>query len=202
MARIFLPALLIVLIVGGAMFAVISRRAPAPPAPAPAASETVDPYADLDVDALIEDELLTEPEVTDADLSADADAALDADESALTEVIVDVGTRPQPATNTNTNAPAPAPAQTVRAAIVANDLRFTPAEVRAPRGARVELTFQVAEEEVYYGGLSIRSSVFNTGPIAKGASKTVSFTADQSFTFSSYWPTSGVKKADGQLIVE
>ncbi len=178
------------------MFVFISRRAARTPVTAPPAAVTDDAFADLDIDALLEDDLLGDLEMTDDDLAGEDDAALDAGEAALSAITVDAAPRVTPRPEADAAAP------TVAATIVADDLRFTPAEVRAPRGATVTITFQVAEEEVYYGGLSVRSEVFNTGPIAKGASKTVSFTADQGFTFSSYWPTSGVKKADGRVIVE
>lgn len=178
------------------MFLVVSRRASPAPVAAPPAAVADDAFADLDVDALLEDDLLDGLEMTDDDLAGEDDAELDAGEAALSAITVDAGARATPRPEAEAAVP------TVSATIVANDLRFTPAEVRAPRGATVSITFQVAEEEVYYGGLSVRSSVFNTGPIATGGSKTVTFTADQDFTFSSYWPTSGVKKADGRVIVE
>ena len=64
------------------------------------------------------------------------------------------------------------------------------------------ITFNVRSTNVYYGGLDIKSSQFETGTIMSGSSKTVTFTADQSFTFSSFWPATGVKKADAQVVVK
>lgn len=62
------------------------------------------------------------------------------------------------------------------------------------QGTKVTITFAVSATGVYYGGLDFRSSVLNTGTIKPGESKTISFTADSSFTFTPYWPASNVKK--------
>ncbi len=58
----------------------------------------------------------------------------------------------------------------------------------------INLTFNVKSTGVYYAGLDFRSSVVNTGTILAGDSKTVSFTASESFEFIPYWPGSGVRK--------
>lgn len=67
-------------------------------------------------------------------------------------------------------------------------------------GTKVELTFFVRTTNVYYAGLDIRSELFDTGGIAPGGSKTVTFDAPSSkISFTSYWPSSGVKKASGTI---
>jgi hypothetical protein len=58
----------------------------------------------------------------------------------------------------------------------------------------VELTFNVSASNVYYGGLDFKAPTIDSGTIYAGASKTISFKADQSFEFTPYWPSSGVKK--------
>jgi len=84
----------------------------------------------------------------------------------------------------------------------ADDIRFSPSEIRVQKGAIVKITYNVSRDNVYYGGLDFRSDVFNAGPIFPGASTTVEFTADRSFEIRSYWPSSGILKAISQVIVE
>ena len=84
-----------------------------------------------------------------------------------------------------------------------DDAGFYPAaEIRVDKGTKVKITFRVRTTNVYSGGLEIRSSKFNTQKIEPGSTKTVEFTANESFEFTSYWPVTNVKKAVGRLIVE
>ncbi len=78
--------------------------------------------------------------------------------------------------------------------ISADDTNATPNMIMVPAGTIVEITFKVASSNVYYEGLDFRSSVVNSGTINAGASKTISFTAKNSFDFTPYWPASGVAK--------
>lgn len=64
------------------------------------------------------------------------------------------------------------------------------------KGAVVNITFKVFAHRVYYGGLDFRSDHFPTTAALPGQSATVTFTADKSFIITSYWPSSGVRKAD------
>lgn len=85
----------------------------------------------------------------------------------------------------------------------ADDVGFYPSsEIKVKKGSTVKLTFVVRQDKVYYGGLDFRSSKFTTQQILPGRSTTVEFTADESFEFKSYWPSTGVLKAMGQVIVE
>jgi len=78
--------------------------------------------------------------------------------------------------------------------IVANDSSASPTSIRIKKGEAVEITFQVKKEGTYYGGLDFRSPIVSSGKIAPGESKTISFKADQSFSFTPYWPASNVAK--------
>jgi hypothetical protein len=78
--------------------------------------------------------------------------------------------------------------------ITADDNSATPSEVTVPNGSIVEITFNVSNSNVYHGGLDFRSSVVNSGTVYSGQSKTISFTARQSFSFTPYWPASQVAK--------
>ncbi|MBI4176663.1 MAG: DUF4382 domain-containing protein [Candidatus Aenigmarchaeota archaeon] len=69
------------------------------------------------------------------------------------------------------------------------------------KGDSVKILFKVRSSGVYYGGLDMRSNFFNTGTILPGNEKEVEFTATSTFTFTSYWPASGRKKADGLVVV-
>lgn len=89
--------------------------------------------------------------------------------------------------------PAPTPV-TQNFTVVADEAVATPSSITAIKGATVNLTIQVKTEGVYYGGIDYRSSVVNSGTIYAGQSKTVTFTANQSFTLIPFWPSSGVEK--------
>lgn len=78
--------------------------------------------------------------------------------------------------------------------VTADDSSANPSTITVSKGATVNLTFQLKSTGVYFGGLDFRSSVINTGTINAGGSKTVTFTAQQSFNFTPYWPASNVAK--------
>lgn len=86
--------------------------------------------------------------------------------------------------------------------ISANDNNADHEMITVKKGAKVSLTFAVQTNNVYHGGLQFKSTdpVLDSGPIAPGSSKTVTFTADKSFSFQPYWYASGVKK-DYQIMV-
>ncbi len=87
--------------------------------------------------------------------------------------------------------------------IEADDRGFYPRDgVSVPRGARVAITFAVRTENVYFGGLDFRSQKFKTESVKPGGSTQVEFTADEPFTITSYWPASGVRKADLRVDVK
>ncbi len=104
---------------------------------------------------------------------------------------------------------APEPEQTPPAAkilnlsVTADESAATPPQFKVARGTTVNLTFNVKNEGVYYGGIDFRSSVISTGTIYAGQSKTITFSANQSFNFLSYWPASNVQKnATVKILVE
>lgn len=86
--------------------------------------------------------------------------------------------------------------------IEADDSGFYPSDIKVKKGAKVKITFLVSADKVYYGGLDIKSDKFSTGTVKPGDTALVEFTADQSFEFKSYWPTSGVLKAVGKVVAE
>lgn len=87
--------------------------------------------------------------------------------------------------------------------VEADDAGLYPATIEVTRGSTVRLTFNVRSQGTYFGGLDFRSSVWgDTGKVAPGASKTVEFTASETFEYRSYWPSSGVLKAVGQIKVK
>jgi len=86
--------------------------------------------------------------------------------------------------------------------VEADDLGLYPKEINLSKGENVRIIFKVRSEKVYYGGLDFRSSIWgDTGTVLPGNETSVEFTADASFTYTSYWPTSGVKKATGTIVV-
>lgn len=87
--------------------------------------------------------------------------------------------------------------------ITVDDSKFEPSQVSAKAGEIVELTITCAEQNVYFAGARVESDYFNTGAIAVGASKTVSFTMpNKDVIMTDYWPSTNVKKADGWIRLE
>jgi len=91
--------------------------------------------------------------------------------------------------------------------IEADDAGFYPSgTISVSKGEQVQIIFKVRTTNVYYGGLEFESNpitYFDTGKISPGDQKTVSFTADASFSFTSYLPEdySKVPKKTGQVVV-
>ncbi len=86
--------------------------------------------------------------------------------------------------------------------VLADDFSLEPADLSVRKGDTVKITFKVSEDRVYYGGLSFNSNVFAIKRVPSGGQQTVTFTADKSFTYTSNWPSSGVQKAVGKVLVE
>lgn len=87
--------------------------------------------------------------------------------------------------------------------IEGDDSGLYPAEIKIKKGSPAEITFKVRSQGTYFGGLDFRGDpYFNTGLIAPDGQKTVTFTADQTFEYRSYWPASNVLKATGRIIVQ
>jgi hypothetical protein len=82
----------------------------------------------------------------------------------------------------------------VNVALDVNDTSASQTEIKVAKGAAVSITFKVSSSNGYHGGLDFRSPNLSTGTITPGNAKTVSFTADQSFTLVPYWPSSNIKK--------
>ncbi len=93
-------------------------------------------------------------------------------------------------------------AQVKQFMIGADDAAFYPGDpIKVNKGEKVYIEFDVHNDNVYYGGLQVKSPYFDTGKINKGEKATVDFTATDSFTITSYWPATGVKKADLKVVV-
>lgn len=105
--------------------------------------------------------------------------------------------------------PPPTPPQptTEQYTIAADDYGYyqgsqTISSLQVGKGNSVQITFQVSATKVYYGGLDFRGCGQTTGTIAPGGTTNFSFTAESTCTITSYWPTSGVVKANLQIIVK
>jgi len=96
----------------------------------------------------------------------------------------------------------PAP-ETKEFSILADDHKFDPSTISVSKGETVKITFNFNDAEIYYGGLDIKSDYFTTKYRKSDSekTKTAEFVADKSFSFTSYWPSSGVKKATGKVEV-
>lgn len=72
-----------------------------------------------------------------------------------------------------------------------------------PEGESVRIVFSFNDENIYFGGLDIKSDHFSTVSYKKGSgeTKTVEFTADKDFTIRSYWPATSRLKATLDIVV-
>ena len=87
--------------------------------------------------------------------------------------------------------------------VEADDDKFEPNNVTVPKGSTVKITFNVSTDNVSWGGLDFKSTLFETETVNPGESTTVEFTAPQSnLIISSYWPSSNVLKAQMTVKVE
>lgn len=84
-----------------------------------------------------------------------------------------------------------------------DDAGIYPNTITVKKGSVIQITFKVRQARTYYGGLDFRSEAWgDTGRIPPGGSKTIEFTAEDSFDYTSYWPSSNVKKATGKVVIE
>lgn len=103
-------------------------------------------------------------------------------------------------TNTATPATNGAPATSAAApaaqhfTVNGNDATADLKTITVAAGTPVSITFGADAGTTYHGGLDFRSSVVNTGTIAPGSTKTISFTATKSFAFTPYWPATNIAK--------
>lgn len=95
-----------------------------------------------------------------------------------------------------------APSAPIQFVVDGDDQGLYPATIIVTKGDLVEITFKTRAQGTYYGGLDfIGTPYFNTGTVPPGGAKTVKFTADQTFEYRSYWPSSNVLKATGRVTV-
>ena len=85
--------------------------------------------------------------------------------------------------------------------VSSDDNEFSPDTINVKKGDNVKITFNFNDGKIYYGGLDVRSDYFTIQYRKDGKPKVAEFTAEKSFTFSSFWPQSGVKKATGKVEV-
>jgi len=69
------------------------------------------------------------------------------------------------------------------------------------KGNRVEITFNVLSEGVYFGGLDFTGCGHDTGKVNPGDSAVMEFVAEDTCTVTSFWPSSGVVKDRMQVVV-
>jgi hypothetical protein len=86
--------------------------------------------------------------------------------------------------------------------VEADSRSFYPNSIQVPAGVHVIFTIRVRVRNVPPEGLSFSSPRFLTPTLLPGQSRTVEFTAHQSFTISSYDPSHTTKKADFKVEVK
>ncbi|MDB5160505.1 MAG: hypothetical protein JWO99_768 [Candidatus Saccharibacteria bacterium] len=98
--------------------------------------------------------------------------------------------------STNTNSTPTTSGTTQSITVVANDGSASPDTINVTKGDTVNLTFTVSSAGTYHGGLDFKSSdpAIDSGGIAQGDSKTISFTATKSFKFTPFWYQSNIQK--------
>ncbi len=75
-----------------------------------------------------------------------------------------------------------------------NDATTDLKTITVAKGTNVSITFGADAGTTYHGGLDFRSSVISTGTITPGSTKTITFVADKSFSFTPYWPATNIAK--------
>lgn len=85
--------------------------------------------------------------------------------------------------------------------VKADDSSLDPKIITVKKGEILKITFQVSKNNVYYGGLDFRSDYFKTKTVLPRDSIEITLTPDKSFSYTSYWPSSGVQKTTGQINV-
>ncbi|MES2225717.1 MAG: hypothetical protein V4480_02810 [Patescibacteria group bacterium] len=121
------------------------------------------------------------------------------DTSSPTSALPTTQTSVQSTTTTTTVTPAaqtgakivPAPKSF---AVNGNDATADVKTITVAAGTPVTITFGADAGTTYHGGLDFRSSIVSTGTIAPGSTKSVSFTATHSFSFTPYWPATNIAK--------
>ena len=73
--------------------------------------------------------------------------------------------------------------------------------ISASSGENLKITFNVRTTNVYYGGLDFRGCGQQTDRVSPGGSTTVEFTATNTCTITSYWPSSSRVKDNLQVVV-
>lgn len=82
-----------------------------------------------------------------------------------------------------------------------DDYGLYPGSITVNKGDDVRLTLIARSRNIYNAGLDFKGGPWGTITLAPGESKTVEFVADRTFSFDTYWPSSGVHKATGTVIV-
>lgn len=105
------------------------------------------------------------------------------------EIIIDVPKKEQPKSTVK------------EFTISADEERFEPSTITVNKGEKVRITFRFNDDEIYFGGLDVKSDFFNVAYRKSDSkkSKTVQFTADKSFSYSGYWPQTSKLKATGKV---
>lgn len=77
---------------------------------------------------------------------------------------------------------------TVVSTVRVNDEKSDLGTIEANKGDTVRLTFIADPRNNYHNGLEFRSDVMDPVRVLNGQSMMISFVADESFTFTPYWP--------------
>lgn len=87
--------------------------------------------------------------------------------------------------------------------IIADEKHYDPETIIVNKGDPVKITFNFNDEDIYFGGLDIKSDYFTVKYRKSDSerSKTVEFTAENSFSYTGYWPGTSKRKATGYVSV-
>jgi hypothetical protein len=105
-------------------------------------------------------------------------------------------TTPKASSTPMSTSQAPATPSPMNVTTSANDTGASVETINAKAGQTVNITFDVSTSGTYHGGLEFKSAdpAIDSGPIAEGSSKTVTFVASKSFKFTPFWYQSDVQK--------
>lgn len=87
----------------------------------------------------------------------------------------------------------------------ADDSGISPTSVTVNAGDSIKLIFVFNQPNIYFGGIDVRSSAFDTVIFQTSDEdnvKTVELTAESTFTMSAYWPASNILKGSATVNVQ
>ena len=88
--------------------------------------------------------------------------------------------------------------------VMIDDNSVEPGTINVTTGDTVRINFHFNDDEIYFGGLDVKSGYWDTVKYRHGSAnktRTVEFTANKTFIYTGYWPATDRAKASGKVEV-